>query len=117
MDTKLAERGFNVSRTPSLAKFTDTSNSIMKSVFEYIDENNLWDPEVPPFDMYYLGFYHLETIITCEFNGVKCSYNNFYAYHDYNYGNCFRFNGNDPNRNGTVFPDFENYAVKKTKKT
>lgn len=117
MRRKLAERGFNVTRSPSLVKYTDSANSVMKSVFEYIEERNLWDPDNPPYDLYYLGFYDIETIITCEFNGIKCSFYDFYAYHDYNYGNCFRFNGNDPNRTGSVFPDFVNYPIKKTKKS
>ena len=117
MDATIARRGVNISKSSSLLKYTDLSNSIMKSIYEFIDETNGWNWPETPEDLYDLSFYQEEFVITCEFNGMKCSYEDFYAYHDYNYGNCFRFNGNDANRtNSSVFPDFVNYPIRKTKK-
>jgi hypothetical protein len=32
-------------------------------------------------------------LINCKFNQKTCDYNDFYLYHNFYYGNCFRFNG------------------------
>lgn len=40
-----------------------------------------------------LGFKITSMLINCKFNGKKCSSSDFNLYHNYYYGNCFRFNG------------------------
>ena len=95
----------NGSEIESQRDLTEKLTSLIKANFEH---NNV--------NLYYYGFYIKQMLITCEFNGVKCSYDDFYAYHDYNYGNCFRFNGNDPNRKGSNYPHYVNYPIKQSKK-
>jgi hypothetical protein len=34
-----------------------------------------------------------QMIISCYFNGVKCTQDDFYYYRDYDYGSCYKFNG------------------------
>lgn len=34
-------------------------------------------------------------LLSCEYQGIPCSYSDFYYYRDYYYGNCFRFNGGE----------------------
>ena len=109
MNNIIAVKQINPINSTSLRKFTDTANTHLKS-----DLDN--GGKINNTDLYYLGFFIEQMLVTCEFNGVKCTFNDFYAYHDYNYGNCFRFNGNDPNRTGDYYPDFRNYPIKRTKK-
>jgi hypothetical protein len=34
-----------------------------------------------------------QMVISCYFNGVKCTQDDFYYYRDYDYGSCYKFNG------------------------
>lgn len=38
--------------------------------------------------------------MSCKFQGLNCSKEDFYFYHDYDYGSCFRFNGGKTNHAG-----------------
>jgi hypothetical protein len=41
----------------------------------------------------FYGFYLDQLVISCRFYGEPCNlYEDFYWYHDYTYGNCYRFN-------------------------
>ncbi|KAK2184047.1 hypothetical protein NP493_284g03059, partial [Ridgeia piscesae] len=40
-----------------------------------------------------MGHQKNETILSCSFNGRKCTHLNFTSYVDKRYGNCFQFNG------------------------
>jgi amiloride-sensitive sodium channel subunit beta len=52
--------------------------------------------ESPPYsNIYELGEYLSSMLISCQYQGKNCDASNFYAFHDYEYGNCFRFNGLD----------------------
>ena len=42
-------------------------------------------------------------LISCEYQGTPCYSTDFYPYHDYHYGNCFRFNGLDPNASNAEY--------------
>ena len=44
------------------------------------------------FDQWYNGFLLEQMLISCKFYGEDCDINDFYYYHDFDYGNCFRFN-------------------------
>ena len=45
--------------------------------------------------LYLEGFLLSQILVSCEFQGVPCNLNDFFWFHDYEYGNCFRFNGID----------------------
>jgi hypothetical protein len=40
-----------------------------------------------------IGFHMKDMLLSCKFQGRYCSVNDFTMYHNYYYGNCFRFNG------------------------
>lgn len=40
-----------------------------------------------------LGFDLDLMLISCSYNGIKCTASNFSMFHSYQYGNCFTFNG------------------------
>ena len=109
MNNIIAAKEIDATKSASLLKYTDTANTHLKSALDNSGKTSNTD-------LYYQGFFIDQMLVTCEFNGIKCTFNDFYAYHDYNYGNCFRFNGNDPNRTGSNYPDYVNYPVKQTKK-
>jgi hypothetical protein len=71
--------------------YTDLANNQFKSYFEYLSLSG-------SFDLYYNGFYLSQMLISCEYQGVACSENDFFWFHDHNYGNCYRFNGGDPDQ-------------------
>jgi hypothetical protein len=50
------------------------------------------------------GYQLKDLLLGCKFRGVYCTANDFSMYHNYNYGNCFRFNGgkNALNQNVTL---------------
>ncbi|RNA26752.1 amiloride-sensitive sodium channel subunit beta [Brachionus plicatilis] len=49
------------------------------------------------FDLYYNGFFLSQMLISCRYQGVKCEEKDFEHFHDYHYGNCYRFNGDKNN--------------------
>lgn len=57
-------------------------------------QNNisLWD----------FGFYMSQMLISCKFQGVKCSAENFTWYHNYYYGSCYRFNSGFDEANKSI---------------
>lgn len=36
-------------------------------------------------------------LVSCKFNGEKCSSKDFYYFHDYDYGSCYSFNAGKVN--------------------
>jgi hypothetical protein len=52
------------------------------------------------FDQWYNGFLLEQMLISCKFYGEDCDINDSYYYHDFDYGNCFRFNGGLVNKAG-----------------
>ena len=45
-----------------------------------------------------IGFQLKEMLLSCEYQGVACQASDFVPYHDFDYGNCYRFNGGDAQR-------------------
>lgn len=106
MNKALSNASTSVNDSRSLLANTEKDNVLIKAVLENrAEKNNL--------DLYVSGYYLNQMLMFCEFNGVTCGTQDFYAFHDYNYGNCYRFNGNDPNK---IESDFVNYPVKQAKK-
>ena len=63
---------------------------------------NYKPPNSKYFDVYANGFYLSQMLVSCKFNGVPCSLDSFYYYHDYDYGSCYRFNGGKTNNSTNV---------------
>ena len=96
----------------SFRKYTDQANKVFKSAFEYSSISNA------SFDIIALGFYLDQMLVSCEYEGKTCSMKDFYLYHDYNYGNCYRFNGGSDLASQTYqYHNFTSYDLKKSTKT
>ena len=90
-------------------QYTDTINYQIKSAFENLSET------VSDFDIYYAGFNLVQLLISCEYQGNPCNMSDFYPYHDYNSGNCFRFNGAD--KHDKTVSDYTYYGQEKVRQS
>lgn len=52
------------------------------------------------FDQFKNGFKLEKMLISCKFYGSDCDINDFYYIHDYDYGNCYKFNAGFTNKAG-----------------
>ncbi|CAF0748556.1 unnamed protein product [Brachionus calyciflorus] len=86
MDEILSEKNISQQNYEPV-DFVDSAADYFKSTFEARALKN-------DFDLYYNGFYLSQMLFSCRFQGVKCNVDDFERYHDFNYGNCYRFNGN-----------------------
>ena len=93
----------------TLLEYTDAANDQFKAEFESLGNAG-------KIDMRSQGFTLDQMLISCYFRGNRCYGTDFYFYHDYTYGSCFRFNGGlrDKAQNGghTYYPS----AIRKTSK-
>lgn len=92
----------------SFRDYIDTSMGNIKSSMEYYNEEEWFDPEDTSEKTYIVDKYGwslnlTKSLISCEFQGIPCTAEDFYVFHDYNYGNCYRFNGDHPS---TKFKDY-----------
>ena len=93
----------------SFRDYIDTSMSNVKSSMEEFNGQEWFDPldfmSEATFivDKYGWSLNLTQSLISCEFQGLPCTAEDFYVFHDYNYGNCYRFNGDDPS---TEFRDY-----------
>lgn len=71
----------------SAIHYIDNATNQFKSVFEYRAIQS-------KFNLYDNGFFLHQMLISCKFQGNGCGQNDFEYFHDYDYGNCYRFNGN-----------------------
>ena len=111
MENTLRDNNITTKSSSSLREYIDDANDQLKSLFDHEWMKGNWDA-------YYNGFYLIQILVECEFQGKKCAWNDFYWYHDYNYGNCFRFNGGADLPNQTRHDsEFYPYPIKKSYKT
>lgn len=75
----------------SYRQYTDSASGQLKETYEYLNLNN-------SVNVVSLGFYLYDVLLSCEYQGKVCTTSDFYLYHNYNYGNCYRFNGVDSNQ-------------------
>ena len=94
IDYLLAEQNISIDTSLTSKDFTESSNEQIKSYFEY-----KWRNE--GYDLFLASFWVWQLISGCEFQGRRCTRNDFYWYHDYYYGNCYRFNGGSDLENQT----------------
>ena len=86
----ISQNELTVDGSDTVRAYTDEVSSKFKSFFQYMRlTNQLAKPG------YEYGFLLKDILISCEYQGVNCSASDFYWYYDYNYGNCYRFNGLD----------------------
>ena len=78
----------------SILAYTDAANDQFKAKVESMA--NEQNPQE-------LGFYLKDMLLSCYYRGKKCSLEDFYYYHDYYFGSCYRFNGGlrDKAQNGS----------------
>lgn len=89
MDAFVAERGIRINESNSAINFTDFAADMFKGHFQNFLEENAFAA------IHNLGFTLKEMLVSCEYQGKLCTYKDFYWIRDFNYGNCYRFNGND----------------------
>ena len=88
LDHILNETNVNVNSSASLREFVDSAHNQFRPYFE----NKSHDGEL---NIYKTGFKLEHMLISCEYQNRPCTWRDFAWYHDYKYGNCYRFNGND----------------------
>lgn len=92
MNEILISKNITQENSKKAIDFVEIASENFKSFFEAEAlENN--------FDLYFNGFYLSQMLISCKYQGIECTIEDFVHYHDYNYGNCYRFNGIDKNTN------------------
>lgn len=88
MNRTLVENGITPTKSiyDDLLEYTDAANDQFKAKIESLGNNGSIELQV-------YGFYLSQMLISCRFRGKRCYRSDFYYYHDYHYGSCFRFNG------------------------
>lgn len=85
--------------------YVETASDVFKSHFiTNFDTNTL----------YYYGFYLSQMLISCRYQGIECGLNDFYYFHNYHYGSCYRFNGG---KGGDFYEGLNATEFKKSKKS
>lgn len=105
---EIKEINMSVDNFYSMRNYTEILNQQIISLFEY---HHLKDN----FDIYNMSFFLDQMLLDCEFQGNRCTSKDFYLFHDYHYGNCFRFNGNDTHSQSYANHTFEPYDPKYSK--
>jgi len=82
----LAEEKIEANKFSSSRDYVNTASRTFKAKLENLALEN-------KFSLYGNGFFLEQMLITCKFQNEPCDQNDFYYYHDYNYGSCYRFNG------------------------
>lgn len=103
----LKKKNVTFDRFKSMREYTDSANDQFKSTFEYEALNG-------ERDLFTTGFWLGQMLMSCEFQGQACNKSHFYWFHDYNYGNCYRFNGGETrqqtlNFNNRTVHEFQPY--------
>jgi hypothetical protein len=113
MNDILAAKNITPENYATYRQYIDQANQAFKSTFEFEYINN-----TAGFNIFTIGFLLSEMLISCKFQGVTCTESDFYLFHDYNYGNCYRFNGGSSLSNQSFsYHKFSSYDLKKTTKT
>jgi hypothetical protein len=95
IDDELAQRHLSVSNYTLVSDFLDQVTNQFKSSFHAQAANGT-------FNLQYSGYDLTEMLVSCKFAGVECTLADFSYFYDYDYGNCYRFNGGTNATNQTV---------------
>jgi hypothetical protein len=78
---------YNVTEAENFNRSIDYFESYKSLALDYL---YIGDILVKAGSLYYFRFE--EMVISCVFDGIECTKDDFYAYRDYQYGICYRFN-------------------------
>jgi hypothetical protein len=104
IDDLLNERNFSINNYKLVIDYLDSVTNQFKSTFQARAANET-------FNLYLNGFYLSQMLLSCKFQGQPCSQQDFSYFYDYNYGNCYRFNGGGTDESNNNQP----VRLKKTK--
>lgn len=104
----LNENRFSNETTNISIDFVENASEILKANLDQQAING-------EFDQWYNGFQLEQMMISCKFYGKKCGLNDFYYFHDYDYGSCYKFNGGLVNKAGYL-NESEKIEIKKVNK-
>ena len=93
----------------SFIEYTDEINDLFKAQLEQMAIVNSTSLNL-------FGFSLDEMLISCYYMGRNCSSKDFYYYHDFNYGSCYRFNGGPRDKNQDGVHVYESSAIKRVSK-
>jgi hypothetical protein len=77
----------NISSKISALNKVNEMSELLKAHFLSNKHNNLTYAQLHGFSLDTL-------LLSCNFNGIKCSASDFYQFYDYSHGNCYVFNYN-----------------------
>ena len=108
IDDIINEKNINASSFNSYIEYLDEVNFQLKSTFRKLAETN------KTFDLKQNGFQLEQMLISCQYDLSPCSVSDFEWFYNFDYGNCYRFNGKKPLRvakqsgelNGLRYIDF-----------
>ena len=88
MNETMNENGISATsgKYDSVLAYVGAANDHYKAEIESMTSADQMNPES-------LGFRLSRMLISCYFRGQNCSIQDFYYYHDFYYGSCYRFNG------------------------
>ena len=109
MNWILDQKNISVENSQKAIQFTYSASNQFKANFEDYAEKGI-------LEIYWASFYLTQILIGCKFQGIKCGPQDFFWYHDYYYGNCFRFNGGDQDNQTMADFEFKSYDIKKVSK-
>lgn len=95
MNETLTAKNITPYKYASLREYTDAANNYFKATIEYLYKDDL-------VEIQNLGFFLDQILLSCTYEGKTCNATDFYFYHDYNFGSCYRFNGGPKDPNQTV---------------
>lgn len=96
----------------TVRNFTDSVSDIIMSFFE-----STYNKGTDRSEIFNKSFFLSQMLLDCEYQGEKCTANDFYLFHDFHYGNCFRFNGFDKKNQSFMNHNYSLYEVKYAKKS
>jgi hypothetical protein len=108
IDDIINEKNITASSFNSYIEYLDEVNFQLKSIFRKLAETN------KTFDLKQNGFQLEQMLISCQYDLSPCSVSDFEWFYNFDYGNCYRFNGKKPLRvakqsgelNGLRYIDF-----------
>ena len=108
MNNILQNKNISIAYSDTAKQYTSSASDQFKASFESMSENN-------QLNIYWAGFYLTQILAACKFQGQTCQMSDFYWYHNYYYGNCFRFNGgNNLGNQSKADYTFYDYEIKQS---
>lgn len=103
IESSLVQKNLSINNYNSAIKYMDDSMNQIKSSMQYKSRSNTLNSSIQNY-----GFLLENMLISCRFQGVACSHDDFSSFNDYDYGNCYRFNHNASSLKLTQKPGQDN---------